>query len=77
MHGRHEGKGEHGGIKQLFDISPHPQITNFSNYFSGDPYVGLRADEMSAKNNRIADLEKEVEQLKGKLARAEGRSSRR
>ena len=42
-------------------------------YHSGDPYVGLRLQEMKEKNNKISDLEKDVKRLKAELAHYERR----
>jgi hypothetical protein len=41
-----------------------PQVTNFSNYFSGDPYIGTRAEELKRRADRITELEQEVRKLK-------------
>ena len=43
------------------------KVTNFSNYFSGDPYLGSRGDELKKKNERISELEQEVKRLKAQL----------
>ena len=51
------------------------QISNLVNYYTGDPYLGTRADEITKKNNRIAELEKENKMLKSKLASYEQRSA--
>ena len=49
-------------------------MTHFTNmYHSGDPYVGLRLQEMKEKNNKISDLEKDVKRLKAELAHYERR----
>jgi hypothetical protein len=47
----------------------HTQITSFSNYFSGDPYVGDNRAEIKKKNERIAELEKEVKRLRSESDR--------
>ena len=46
-----------------------PQITSFSNFFSGDPYIGSTRDELK-KNERIAELEKEVKRLRMEAGRS-------
>ena len=43
------------------------------NYYAGEPYAGLRKEEMKAKNDRITDLEKEVRLLKAKIVALESR----
>lgn len=51
---------------------PHcrfPQITSFSNFFSGDPYIGTNRDEIKKKNERIAELEKELKRMKSEAGR--------
>ena len=48
-------------------------MTHFQNYFSGDPYVGLRTDEIKKKNERIVDLENEVRKLTQKVSQLESR----
>ena len=40
------------------------QVTCFTNYFSGDPYIGSNREEIKKKNIRIAELEAEVKKLK-------------
>ena len=47
------------------------QVTCFSNFYSGDPYIGTRSDEMKKKKEEIAALQKEVKQLKLELTRAQ------
>ena len=47
------------------------QVTSFSNFYSGDPYIGTRVDELKKKNDEIASLQKEVKQLKLELSRAQ------
>ena len=47
-----------------------PQITSFSNFFSGDPYIGSTRDELKKKNERIAELEKEVKRLRMEAGRS-------
>ena len=42
-------------------------MTNFTNYFAGDPYVGSRSEEMKKKNERITELEGEVKRLQRML----------
>ena len=49
--------------------SSHTRITSFSNYFSGDPYVGDNRAEIKKKNERIAELEKEVKRLRSESDR--------
>ena len=46
------------------------QVTSFSNFYSGDPYIGTRAEEIKKKNDEIASLQKEVKRLKQELAAA-------
>ena len=53
------------------------QISNLVNYYTGDPYLGSRAHEMTIKNNRIVEFEKENKMLKSKLASYEQRSDLR
>ena len=45
------------------------QITSFTNFFSGDPYIGSNRDEVKKKNERISDLEKEVKRLRSEASR--------
>ena len=45
------------------------QITSFTNFFSGDPYIGSNRDEIKKKNERIAELEKEVKRLRSEADR--------
>ena len=47
------------------------QVTSFSNYYSGDPYIGTRAEEIKKKNDEIASLQKEVKRLKQELSQAQ------
>ena len=47
------------------------KIHHFQNYFSGDPYVGLRTTEMKQKNDTISMLERENKQLKSRIAQLE------
>ena len=49
------------------------KITSFANYYSGDPYLGGREDELKRKNKGIAELEQE---LKAAKAEARGGSHR-
>ena len=49
------------------------KIHHFQNYFSGDPYVGLRTTEMKQKNDTISMLEKENKQLKNRITQLEAR----
>ena len=42
----------------------------FFNFFSGDPYIGSTRDELKKKNERIAELEKEVKRLKMEAGRS-------
>ena len=53
----------------IVDNSPFTQITSFSNFFSGDPYIGSNRDEIKKKNERIAELEKEVKRLRSEADR--------
>ena len=39
----------------------------------GDPYAGLRKNEMKEKNDRIGELEKENKQLRQKIMVLEAR----
>ena len=54
-------------------LSVNVQVTNFSNFFSGDPYLGSRAEELKKKNERIGELELEVKRLKAQVSRQENR----
>ena len=54
---------------ELLTIYPFTQITSFSNFFSGDPYIGSNRDEIKKKNERIAELEKEVKRLRSEVDR--------
>ena len=56
-------------MRKLSFNSSTPQITSFSNFFSGDPYIGSNRDELKKKNERIADLEKEIKRLKAETNR--------
>ena len=49
------------------------QIPHFQNYFSGDPYVGPRTQELEKKKNRIVELEKENKELRNKIKELESR----
>ena len=49
------------------------QVPHFANYFAGNCYVGPRDREIKEKNNRIEELEREVKQLKAKVASLENR----
>ena len=46
------------------------QITSFSNFFSGDPYIGSNREEIRRKNEQIAELEKENKRLKSEAGRS-------
>ena len=35
--------------------------------YKGEPYVGSRSEELTVKNKRIQDLEKEVKQLEAQV----------
>ena len=45
------------------------QITSFTNFFSGDPYLGINQAEVKRKNERIAELEKELKRMKSEAGR--------
>ena len=45
------------------------QVTSFTNYYAGDPYIGSRDAEIKKKNEEIANLQKEVKRLKAELGR--------
>ena len=53
----------------MLTISLFTQITSFSNFFSGDPYIGDARAEIKRKNERIAELEKEVKRLRSEVDR--------
>ena len=44
-----------------------------ANYYSGDPYVGTRANIIKEKNEKIDTLEKENARLKAQLKQLEQR----
>ena len=46
------------------------QVTCFTNYYSGDPYIGSNREEIKKKNVRIAELEAEVKKLKLEVSRS-------
>ena len=43
------------------------------NYYSGEPYVGTRKDEIKAKNERVTELELENKRLRSRIAALEAR----
>ena len=45
------------------------QVTVWSSFFTGDPYVGTRSDELKKKNQRILELEQENKRLRDLLRR--------
>ena len=45
------------------------QVTCFSNYYAGDPYVGGSEKEIEMKNKEIAELGRETRRLKDELSR--------
>ena len=45
------------------------KVTSFSSFFSGDPYVGARSDEIKKKNAKISELELENKRLRDLLRR--------
>ena len=49
------------------------QIPHFQNYFSGDPYVGPRTQELEKRKARITELEKENKALKDRIRELESR----
>ena len=50
----------HNVVKEVLAAA---QVTYFSNFYSGDPYIGGREDLLK-KNEEIASLQKEVKQLR-------------
>ena len=54
----------HDVVKEVLAAA---QVTCFSNFYSGDPYIGGREDLLK-KNEEIASLQKEVKQLKIELS---------
>ena len=56
------------------------QITSFTNFFSGDPYIGSNREDIRKKNERIVELEKENKRLRSEAGRStysKGRDSAR
>ena len=49
------------------------QIPHFQIYFSGDPYVGPRTQELEKRKARITELEKENKALKDRIRELESR----
>ena len=61
-------------------LLPLLQITSFTNFFSGDPSIGLNREEVRKKNERIVELEKENKRLRSEAGRStysKGRDSAR
>jgi hypothetical protein len=48
------------------------QVTSFSNFYSGDPYIGTREKELKTKNEEIIKLQQEVKKLRKEVASLEG-----
>lgn len=42
-------------------------MTAFSNYYSGDPYLGNQSETLKKKDDEIKSLEAEVKALKNQL----------
>ena len=57
----------------MYNVVFSCQIPHFQNYFSGDPYVGPRTQELEKKKNRIVELEKEIKELRNKIKELESR----
>ena len=45
------------------------KVTCFTSFFTGDPYVGARSDELKKKNSKITELEQENKRLRDLLRR--------
>ena len=52
------------------------QVTSFTNFFSGDPYLGSNRDEIKRKNEKIAELEREIKRMKAEASRGSYNKSR-
>ena len=52
------------------------QITSFTNFFSGDPYLGSNRDKIKRKNEKIAELEREIKRMKAEASRGSYNKSR-
>lgn len=48
------------------------QVTSFSNYYSGDPYLGNQEETLKKKDDEIRRLEAEVKSLKNQLKQRNG-----
>lgn len=47
------------------------QINAFSNYYSGNLYLGSMNEELRAKNKEIENLQREIKKLKLELAQTD------
>ena len=63
-------------VKQNWSLAICSQVTSFTNFYKGDPYISSREEDIKKKNREIEEPKREVKALKAELSNNSGNSYR-